>query len=415
MKRFLAVLVLVAGWTVAGWAQEVALVTTAALQDLIDGAEPGEEVLVQPGIYHGTLVLRDGVTLRSTDGDAVTIIDGQGAETVVSFGKESALIGFTVRNGNILAASKGNFIGLFENTLESFQRFGVFFEGGSGVVTHNLIRGNERSVGIFSFSANPLVINNVIEDNNIGFQWYPHLIPSVIGNLFRNNRVAVSGASADTIVLQGNLFDGNTTAASFGELPAGNEIRAVAPNEFVLARGQPTSLYRDLMDTTYEAAVKDHPIIVYDLHDEPGVFDAVTLFPWATFTVSASAIDTRIDTHEAYDWVADRALHSELIREADQRPAVRVNNPEILEKMRERYVLESRYVHPASYVQEPDGRRIFRRMTNLAQIEVVAPNGYTVVESTPPGVVNDGGDRALVSIHDVGVTHVEVIMVPRAR
>ncbi|HMP35783.1 MAG TPA: right-handed parallel beta-helix repeat-containing protein [Kiritimatiellia bacterium] len=415
MKRFLTGWVLVACWAVAGWAQDAALVSTATLQDMIDMTEPGGEVLVEPGVYHGTLVLRDGVTLRSTDGDAVTIIDGQGAETVVAFGKESALIGFTLRNGNVLVASKGHFIGLFECTLESFQRFGIFFEGGSGVVAHNLIRGNERSVGIFCFSANPLIINNVIEDNHIGFQWHPHLIPSLIGNLFRNNHVALYGASADTIVLQGNLFDGNATVASFGELPAGNEIRAIAPNEFVLARGQPTSLYRDLMDTTYEAAVKDHPIIVYDLHDEPGVFDAVTLFPWATFTVSASAIDTRIDTHEAYDWVADRALHSELIREADQRPAVRVNNPEILEKMRERYVLESRYTHPASYVKEPDGRLVFRRMTNLAQIEVVAPIGYTVLESTPPGVVNEGGDRVFVSIHDIGVTHVEVILVPRAR
>ena len=257
-----------------------------------------------------------------------------------------------------------------------------------------------------------MIINNVIEGNKVGFQWHPHLIPSLLGNLFRGNTIALHGPSVTSIVLQDNLFDGNESLANFGELPEGNEVRAVAPNEFVLARGQATSVYRDLMDTTYEAAVKDHPIIVYDLHQELGVFDAITLFPWANFVVSASAIDTKIESYEAYDWVADQPLHAELFMQNDERPSVRVHNPELLEKMRERYVLENRYIHPASYVQEESGRRVFRRMTNVSQIEVVIPTGYKFVSSTPEGILHEGGDRPYISIHDIGETDVEVIMEP---
>lgn len=413
MKRWISLVVVAACAAVCSVRAETKPVSV--IQDLIDRADPGSEIDVGPGVYLGTIALREGITLRSTDGDARTVLDGQGAETVVTFDKESALIGFTVRNGQVLLAGGGNFIGAFENTLEEFGRFGIFFNGGSGVVAHNLIRGNGTGVGIFCLNANPLVINNLIENNKVGFQWQPHLIPSLVGNLFRNNELALFGPSVETIVLQGNLFDGNAGLANFGALPEGNEVRTVAAGEFILARGQPVSLYRGLMDTTYVSAVKDHPIIVYDLHPETGVFDAITLFPWASFVVSASAIDTRIEDFQAYDWIEDQPLHAEYVEEADRRPSVRVHNPELVEKMRERYVLENRYVHPASYREEPDGKRIFRRMTNVAQIEVVIPAGFRVVSTSPAGLVHEGADRTYVSIHDFGETQVEVIMEPLSR
>jgi len=390
-------------------AQEVSIQPSTVIQDLIDLAEPGSEILVPAGVYLGTVQLKNHITLRG-EGDAVTVIDGQGAEEVVTFGKESALIGFTVRNGQVLIASKGNFIGVFECSLKEYFRFGVFFDGGSGVIANNILKGNEQSVGIFSYNANPLIINNLIEGNKVGFQWFPHLIPTLIGNLFRGNTLAVSGTDGASIVMEKNLFDGNANLYNRGELPEGNEVRSVAANEFVLTRGNSTDSYRDLMDTTYEAAVKDHPIIVYDLHQEPAVFDAITLFPWASFVVSASAVDTKIEAYEAYDWVADKPLNAEFFMQNNVRPSVRVNNPEIVEKMRERYVLENRYVHAGSYFDNEKGQRIFRRMTNVAQIEVVIPTGYRLVSVSPDGILHDGADRSYISIQDVGSTDIEVVL-----
>jgi hypothetical protein len=411
MMKKIIVLFSVAALGTATHAQEIKIQPASVIQDLIDVAEPGSEILIPAGVYQGTIQLKNHTIVRG-EGDAVTVIDGQGAEEVVTFGKESTLIGFTVRNGQVLLAGKGNFIGVFECTLNEYFRFGIFFDGGSGVVANNILKGNNQSVGIFSYNANPLVINNLIEGNKVGFQWFPHLIPSLIGNLFRGNTLAVSGTVGASIVMEKNLFDGNDSVYNLGELPPGNEVRTVAANEFVITRGNPTDSYRELMDTTYEAAVKDHPIIVYDLHQETAVFDAITLFPWASFVVSASAVDTKIEAYEAYDWVADQPLNAEFFMQNNVRPSVRVNNPELLEKMRERYVLENRYVHAGSYFDDEQGRRVFRRMTNVSQIEVVMPAGYRLVSVSPDGILHEGADRAFISIQDIGNTDVEVVLEP---
>ncbi|HMO99282.1 MAG TPA: hypothetical protein PKE26_09260 [Kiritimatiellia bacterium] len=381
----------------------------SVIQTLIDAASPGDEVLVPAGRFTGVLTLKDGVIVRGA-GDALTVLDGEGAAEVVAFGKESALIGFTIRNGAVLVSGKGYFIGLFECTLEDYRGFGIQLNGGSGVIAHNILRGNRHNTGLLCAAANPLIVNNLIEDHHIGVQLLPHLIPSLVGNLFRSNHIAIAGTAEAQAIIERNLFDGNGTASALGELPPGNEVRAVAADEFVLQRGVSTEAYRALMMEVYHAAVKDHPIIVYDLHPAPGSFDAIGLFPWANFTLSASAIDTRIEHHEAYDVVADRRLNSEYFVQGDNRPSVRVHNPELIEKMRERYVLENIYIHAPSYFEEPDGRRIFRRMTNVSQIEVVIPAGYRVVSATPAAVVHAGGDRTYLTMEDIGVTHVEVIM-----
>lgn len=382
----------------------------SVIQDLIDSANPGDEITIPSGIYEGSLTIKDTIILRGA-GDSSTIIDGKGAAEVVVFGKEAMLIGFTVRNGQVLATSKGNFIGIFECTFEGFERFGIFFEAGSGVVANNIIRGSEQSVGIFCYSANPLILHNVIEGCRYGFRWLGHLIPTLINNLFRNNILAIYGPEDGQIILERNLFDGNRDVYNLGALPEGNEIRSVAASEFILQRGTDTGSYRDLMDKSYESAVKDHPIIVYDLHQEPSVFDAITLFPWASFVVSASTIDTIIEDYEAYDWVEDRKLNAEFVKQSDQRPSVRVNNPEIVEKMRERFVLENRYVHPGSYYDDADGRRVFKRMTNVSQIEVVIPEGYRVISFSPDAILYDNeGRRPYLSMQDIGNTYIEVVL-----
>ncbi len=381
------------------------------IQDRIDAAVTGEEVLVPAGIYEGTLTLKDGVILRGA-GDAVTILDGQGAAEVVTFGKESALIGFTVRNGRVLAANKGSFIGIFECTLEAFSHVAVYFENGAGVVAQTIITGNDRTTtGIFSAGANPLIINNVIANNRVGVHVLPHLIPSIVGNLFQSNSIAIDGPASALAVIERNRFSDNGEDSRLGPLPASNEVGPVEAHAFVLQRGLATSAYHDLMMETYHAAVKDHPIIVYDLQPQVAHFDAIGLFPWANFVLAASAVDTRIERYEAYDVVGNRALSAEYMEQpGDGRPSVRVHNPELLEKMRERYVLENRYVHAPSYLDEPDGRRIFRRMTNVSQIEVVIPAGYQAVSSTPASIEQNHGGRSYLVMEDVGITHIEVIM-----
>lgn len=386
---------------------------SSVIQDLIDAAQPGDEVIIPAGEYHGSIVIRNGVIVRG-EGDKVTVLDGQGASEVVILGKESAIIGFTIRNGQILAASKGHFIGIAECTLESYNAYGVMFQGGAGILAHNRLAGSQGKTGILCASANPLIVNNLIEGNQTGVQVTPHLIPTIIENLFIDNVVAIAMPGEAQAVIQRNIFDRNGRDTTLPELPAGNHTGPVQPGDFILQRGATTDAYRTLMRETYGIAAKDHPTVIYDLHATPGSFDTIGLFPWANFVLSSSTLDTRIATYQAYDIVKDAAINAEFFMQNEQRPSVRVHNPGLLEKMRERYVLENHYIHPPSYFEEAGGRRVFKRHTNVSNIEVVIPDGYQLVSSSPEGQLHGGSERSYLVIQDVGDTHLEVIMEPVA-
>lgn len=381
----------------------------SVIQDLLDVAQSGDEVVIPAGEYQGTVNIPVGVIVRGA-GDEVTVLDGQGASEVVTFGKQSAIIGFTLRNGHILASGKGNFFGVMECTLEAYNGFAVLIPGGSGVLAHNRIAGAPGKTGILSASANPLIVNNLITGNQTGVQVHPHLIPTIINNLFIDNAVAVALIGEAQAVIERNTLDRNGQDTTPTALPAGNYSGAVDAGAFVLQRGSATEAYRALMRETFDITVKDHPIVIYDLHAAPGSFDTIGLFPWANFVLSSSTLDTRIATYHAYDIVKDAPLHAEYFMQNEQRPSVRVHNPALLEKMRERYVLENHYIHAPSYFEEADGCRVFKRHTNVSNIEIVIPQGYRVVSSQPEGTLHAGFDRPYLVIHDVGDTHIVVVM-----
>ena len=74
------------------------------IQAGIGAAEDGDEIVVAPGTYFETInFLGKGITLRSSGGSGVTIIDAQGAGSVVTCdsgeGPETVLDGFTATGG----------------------------------------------------------------------------------------------------------------------------------------------------------------------------------------------------------------------------------------------------------------------------------------------------------------------------
>ncbi len=385
--------------------------TLEEFQQTLDLAYPGDVVTLPAGTYQGELTIPDGVMVVG-DGVEDTIIDGNGAEIVVHGGKETALIGVTVRNGKTGIHTHGKYMGVFECFIENVDRTGIWVDNGTAIIQNNIIRGkDQRTTGIFCLAANPYIAGNMIYDHAVGVRIVHNYIPTLHRNVFRNNRIGIEVSHGAKVVTRGNVFDGNGEPIKGAGLHESDAVRPYDPVADLIARSISPAAYRAQMDMMFDELVAMHPLVVYDLQPVPGQFDVICLFPWATFAVSASAIETSILQYDAYDWVTDESLHAVFQLGPDERPGVVANNPEKTEKNLDRYVLENRYVHEPSYRYNEAGNLVFRRETNLSRIEVVLPKGYKALHANYPYDSRDAGGRQVLMINDVGFTTVEVEMI----
>jgi hypothetical protein len=135
-----------------------------------------------------------------------------------------------------------------------------------------------------------------------------------------------------------------------------------------------------------------------------------TFWPWATFTVTASAPDTAIDAYAAHDLV--ELVEIDASYEAEPGPRVVVKNVTLREKQMDRYALTAIYVHPESYAAGADGQIVFSRRTSFTNIRIDVPVGYDVVSVSQPYSVSVEAGRATVEIVDMGRTDIKLVMSP---
>lgn len=203
------------------------------IQDGIDAAVSGDEVLVSPGTYVENIdYLGKSITVRSTDGAGVTTIDGSdGGSTVLLFADDGVLDGFTITNGlatigggvhvggatpsvtNCIIRDNGAELGggiyvlagsalIAGNIIDSNVAFGPFVSNGYGggiyvasgapLISNNTIYGNvvgfaglviEQGPGIYASTAGPVIINNIIRENaGLGPDVWGFPIPPTVEN-----------------------------------------------------------------------------------------------------------------------------------------------------------------------------------------------------------------------------------------
>ena len=198
------------------------------LQDLINAGAPDSVVTVPAGVYQETITIKDGMTLISEAGPEATIIDGGGSPFVVVGGKQSAIIGFTIHNGQNAVYNMGNFIGVFECVISNFAANGINLEKGSAAVANNLVTGGTNATGIACNESNPYVGYNIISHNKTGFSVARGLIPTLDHNVFLSNEVAVASIDGTAIVISCMMIDEEI----YGMMPSANNVkRDSAPPE----------------------------------------------------------------------------------------------------------------------------------------------------------------------------------------
>jgi serine protease len=187
----------------------------ATIQRAIDGAAAGDTVLVSPGTYVETITFRGkAITVASEQGPALTIIDGNGAGSVVTFdsgeNRSAVLEGFTVRNG-----------------ANSFSGGGVLIRNSAPSILGNWIVGNGAcsGAGISSYFSSPLIKGNTISRNyvyacsgasGLGVYIGGDSAAELIENVITENSGPANGGgvtlfAAGRVVLRSNVIARNVT------------------------------------------------------------------------------------------------------------------------------------------------------------------------------------------------------------
>jgi parallel beta-helix repeat protein len=212
----------------------------ATIQEAIDAAEEGDEIVVQVGVYRENIDFKGkNIILRSTDPDdpavvSETIIDGGGSGIVVSFrsgeGEGAVLSGFTVTRGSgiVISGSGSPVIEkciIEDNTAE--YGAGIYIVNSTPTIIENTIMGNSGSLGggIFIEEASPWIEGNTITGNRSNMGSGIAIIydskPTVKDNVITDNYAANIGGGVLIAVGSNPLIEGNMITGNYAERNGG--------------------------------------------------------------------------------------------------------------------------------------------------------------------------------------------------
>jgi len=232
------------------------------IQEAIEAAEDGDEVVVRPGTYFENLFFSGkAITVRSELGRALTTINGRKTGSAAWFGMgegpDTVLRGFTLTNGSGTFdgywGDRGGAIYCFYasptiadntivgNTAEDGEGGGIWCYASAAVITGNRIRGNAaglRGGGIACYGGSALTVTgNVIRGNTArdggGVDWGLGSSGTLGNNLILENQAERGGgischSSSPTVL--GNTILANAAQDGGGIHSAGSYCHPVVGN-----------------------------------------------------------------------------------------------------------------------------------------------------------------------------------------
>lgn len=161
-------------------------------------AVAGDTILVSPGTYfESEIFVRQGVTITSSDGPEVTIVDGSESGAGVSMlnlggcGPSTEVSGLTLQNGWF--GMRGNFNApvIRQNVFRNLDA--IILENTSALIQDNLFVHCNNGIDVGFGSGSPTILRNTMFDVGAGITLSPDLSGAVVrNNLIVNSLVGVA-------------------------------------------------------------------------------------------------------------------------------------------------------------------------------------------------------------------------------
>jgi parallel beta-helix repeat protein len=186
------------------WAKNIIVEAGASVQDAVNTAEPGDTILVQPGVYKQSVYIdKPNITLQGLrDGDNWATFDGEGIlnDGIIASGHFIVIDGFRVRGykGNGIMTQGANNFQINNNFVEG-AFYGIFPQyGRNGLVQGNTVTGAEDAGIYVGMSDSVDVLDNVAYGNVMGLEF-----ENCRDALMANNEVYNNSAGIALTVIPG--------------------------------------------------------------------------------------------------------------------------------------------------------------------------------------------------------------------
>lgn len=173
--------------------------TYDTIQKAVDAANPGDTIIVQPGIYTENVFINKTLTLIGKDRNTTIIDGGRTGNVIHVISSNTAIINFTIQNSadHPVILYSGIFLyravcTIIRNNILKNNSVGIQLQNGSNdsLVIDNLILDNTRpGIRLANNSNSNCIIGNTLKNNTVGVEVHSSSFNSFYHNNFISNKV----------------------------------------------------------------------------------------------------------------------------------------------------------------------------------------------------------------------------------